>query len=164
MNGRDFINHYGKGKMSARPEFYSGRGATMTDLNSSILEMLYVGLVKEKGTEAAKRFVNLVNKIKMLSATGFLNVFYSWYADDCPEPCDESPSDMDMPIGVDYNSNEAMAVGFGTIGAMMNRGDRDDTWSIKRDFLNCHSEELDDKGVLSQRRSFGYGCFYGGEA
>lgn len=62
--------------MSARPGFYSGRGATTSDLNDKILEKVYQGILKNYGQEPAKEFVNMVADIPKLSATDFLLTLY----------------------------------------------------------------------------------------
>ena len=55
--------------MSARPEFYSGRGAISCDLNDKILEKVHKGVQREHGEEAAKQFVQMVADVPKLSAT-----------------------------------------------------------------------------------------------
>jgi len=50
--------------MSARPEFYSGRGAILCDLNSDILQKIYLGIEKEFGKDL--EFCNSVKQIKEL--------------------------------------------------------------------------------------------------
>ena len=42
--------------MSTRPEYYSGRGAILCDLNSDILQKIYLGIEKEFGKKAAKNY------------------------------------------------------------------------------------------------------------
>lgn len=64
-------------RMSTSPEFYSGRGATLMDLNSGILEMIYQGINNEYGEEAANNYVKMVDGIKVMSATTFLNELYN---------------------------------------------------------------------------------------
>lgn len=77
MTARDIINGYTNGKMSARPEFYAGRGSMTCDLNSQILEMIYDGIKKEKGEKAAEAFVNMVGDMEDdASATTFLVSLY----------------------------------------------------------------------------------------
>lgn len=64
-------------RMSTSPEFYSGRGATLMDLNSSILEMIYQGINSEYGEEAANNYVKMVKDIEVMSATIFLEELYN---------------------------------------------------------------------------------------
>ena len=139
--GPELIQKYTKGKMSSRPEFYSGRGATVSDLNGELLELIYDGVLKEKGEAAARNFVNLVANIKVLSATGFLNEFYAWIIRDCPEPKREiNASDIDLPT----NDDEKYVGGMMTLLSALGRGDRDDTYMIKSGFCRKHRDELDD--------------------
>jgi len=58
--------------MSTRPEFYSGRGATTSDLDGQKLDKIHAAIGTHVGAEAAEGFVDLVAGIKKLSATDFL--------------------------------------------------------------------------------------------
>lgn len=62
---------------STRPGFTAGRGATLSDLDSNRLEIIYQGILNEFGDEAAKNFVEMVKEIKVMSATTFLNELYA---------------------------------------------------------------------------------------
>jgi len=68
--------------MSTRPEYYSGRGAALSDLNSEILQKIYVGIEKQYGVKAAKNYVRMVDDIKVLSATTFLEELYQLFYND----------------------------------------------------------------------------------
>jgi hypothetical protein len=70
------IHTYCDGRMSARPEFYSGRGVNTGDLNHKLLLMIYNGIKKELGDKPAEAFVEMVQVLKDMSATGFLNSLY----------------------------------------------------------------------------------------
>ena len=48
--------------MSTRPEFFSGRGATTSDLNYETLTGIHDGIKKEFGDGAAKNFVLMVSR------------------------------------------------------------------------------------------------------
>jgi hypothetical protein len=58
--------------MSTRPEFYSARGATTSDLSSEKLERVYEAVLTHVGKNAAKAFARMVASIRTLSATEFL--------------------------------------------------------------------------------------------
>lgn len=58
--------------MSTRPAYYSGRGATTTDLDSSRLEKIWAAVQEHVGKAAAAEFVKMVASIPSLSATDFL--------------------------------------------------------------------------------------------
>jgi len=62
--------------MSTSPEFYSGRGANLIDLNGGILEKIYLSIENENGKEAASNYVNMIAGIKVMSATTFLQELY----------------------------------------------------------------------------------------
>jgi len=63
--------------ISTRPEFYSGRGATICDLGSYHLQKIYIGIEKNFGKQAGKEFVQMVADIPKLSATDFLLNLYN---------------------------------------------------------------------------------------
>jgi len=69
-------------RMSTRPEYYSGRGATMSDLNGEILEGIFKGILKEFGNSAADNYVKMVADIKVASATTFLTELYGLFYSD----------------------------------------------------------------------------------
>lgn len=68
--------------MSGRPECYSGRGATMSDLDGDRLYAIYQKIAQELGTRQANAFVTMVEKLKTLSATNFLNALYALERND----------------------------------------------------------------------------------
>jgi len=72
----EIIHGYTEGRMSARPEFYSGRGVNTGDLNHKHLKMIYTGIKKELGDAQAEAFVEMLQVLKDMSATGFLNSLY----------------------------------------------------------------------------------------
>lgn len=77
MPARDIIYQYCEGKMSGRPEFYSGRGNNPGDLNSELLEKVYSGIKTENGDKAANSFVQMVAALTPdASATTFLVSLY----------------------------------------------------------------------------------------
>ena len=64
------------------PLIYAGRGATLSNLNSNILEGLFKDIKGEYGNKAAKNFVKMVARIKVLSATTFLTELYKLHDND----------------------------------------------------------------------------------
>ncbi len=124
--------------MSARPQFYSGRGAITSDLNDQILEKVYQGIQQGYGNEAAQAFAQMVGDIPKLSATDFLLTLYTlerrgW-------KWDKKLSGNEKGIYVDgANDGEKMAIGFATIGGVMfGDNSRDETDYIRREFLKRH--------------------------
>ena len=62
MFNKEYLNkvltdsRYGDGcGMSTRPEYYSGRGATTTDLNSDQLKLIYNAIEKNEGRGQRRR-------------------------------------------------------------------------------------------------------------
>ena len=68
--------------MSGRPEFYSGRGATSSDLNDKNLEKIYQSIEQHHGKDAAQNYVRMVADIPKLSATDFLLSLYKLESHD----------------------------------------------------------------------------------
>lgn len=62
--------------MSTSPSFYSGRGATTSDLNYKILTSIASKIEFYISAEAKKNFVDMVADIPKLSATDFLITLY----------------------------------------------------------------------------------------
>jgi hypothetical protein len=73
------IMRWTQGKLSARPEFYMGRGVQTSDLNSHILELLWSGITQDVGISAADNFLLLVEELTDMSATAFLNAFHAFF-------------------------------------------------------------------------------------
>lgn len=80
MSAREIV--YSVRGMSGRPEFYSGRGATISDLDGDRLYAIYQKIAQELGTRQADAFVTMVKKLKTLSATNFLNALYALERND----------------------------------------------------------------------------------
>jgi hypothetical protein len=76
MKVEEIIYNHCMGMLNPSPEYYAGRGNSVRDLNSSILELLYQGIKKEIGPDAAKAFVNMVRDLKNTNAQSFLNELY----------------------------------------------------------------------------------------
>ena len=119
--------------LSVRPSFYSGRGATTTDLRDEHLEALFQVITKEKGEPAGKDFAQMVADIRILSATDFLlslaafqNNGFRWNKSLLGEQNGRYAEDF--------------ATGLGTLMASMGR-QGDDTVSIRSMFLRRHDIE-----------------------
>lgn len=72
-NGKEILNRCG---VSPSPEYYSGRGATLSDLNDTILENIYQMVKDEHDLNAANEFAKMVSDIPVLSATDFIKCFF----------------------------------------------------------------------------------------
>jgi hypothetical protein len=130
--------------MSTRPGYYSGRGATRTDLNSEKLERIHAAILKNKGEDAAKAFIEMVVNIPVLSATDFLIALTA---------LDASDYNIEAVWGANLGSNKGIYLegegeAWGTIGSVLGgMADRDETPSIRGPFLRRHGVRSPDKRV-----------------
>lgn len=119
--------------MSDRPGYYSGRGATTSDLNHKILTKIHEGIKKVYGEDAGKNFVTMVADIRVLSATTFLVELYNLYnADWCYKPKKKHASGIQ--VDKDENGNHNMMQGFASIFSALSNN-RDETRMIRDQFL-----------------------------
>jgi hypothetical protein len=126
--------------MSTRPEYYSGRGAITCDLNSDILQKIYLGIEKEYGKTAAKNYIKMVQDIKVLSATTFLQELYMLFENNWKF---KKKKVQASGISVQKNENgeyDEQSVLSGMLGifAAMSSGGRDETERIRGGFLHTH--------------------------
>lgn len=77
MEIRELVMTSTNGRMSARPGYYSGRGATASDLDSKILNQIADAIKKHYGENAHENYVRMVWSMPSLSATAFLNNLYA---------------------------------------------------------------------------------------
>ena len=126
--------------MSTRPEYYSGRGAILCDLNGNQLEGIYQGILKGFGKNAAKSFVKMIDDIKVLSATTFLEELYMLCGNQWKyTKKKEHANGISIPKNEngEYDERSAMSGMLGMFAAMSNNG-RDETSQIKSYFLMNH--------------------------
>lgn len=122
-------------RMDTAPSFYSGRGATLTDLNSDILRGIHKGIKKEFGKNASENFIKMVAGIKVASATTFLNELYSLLSNGWKYTEKENDaSGIDIAKNEDGSHNLASAM-FTMGEALMGDSNRDDTALIVCAFL-----------------------------
>lgn len=135
--------------MSTRPEYYSGRGATRSDLDTGILERIYQGILKGYGKRAANYFVKMVADIKVLSATTFLQELYMLSGNNWKYTNKKKHADgVSIPKNEDgeYDENSAISGMFGMLSAMCSSG-QDDTNSIRNGFLHRHGVKMKNQMV-----------------
>ena len=77
MDIRELVMASTNNQMSARPGYYSGRGATLSDLNSKLLNQIADAIKKEYGDSAHDNYVKMVWAMPSLSATAFLTNLYA---------------------------------------------------------------------------------------
>ncbi len=63
--------------LSTRPDYYSGRRASTSDLTTEMLHKLYLFIKTEGGDEAAKNYVQMIADLKDMMATRFLESLYN---------------------------------------------------------------------------------------
>jgi hypothetical protein len=128
--------------MSTSPSYYSGRGATTDDLNDAILEKIWTAVEKNRGKNAAKAFVDMVEAVPVLSATDFLITLaaldradWKWH----PRLV-SSAKGVDIARNADGSHNEAS--GLATMASMLFGRDRDQTFTIRGAFLRRHGRKV----------------------
>jgi hypothetical protein len=100
-------------KIVPDPSYYSGRGATTSDLNDSILQRAHDIIRLRLGDDAAAAYVRMVASLPVASATGFLRGLYDLSASNWHWP-ESKPGHDDI-----YAGNEGS--GLATIVAVMSR-------------------------------------------
>jgi hypothetical protein len=141
--------------ISPRPSYYSGRGATTSDVNSDQLEKIYQQIVKVHGKEAGEAFTNMVESMANMNASAFINNCfilessqYKW------EKAKKVEQNGIEPIkDEDGNYNEAHLL-ISVFGAMNNKGD--DTDIIRNPFLAKRGRISYEKAYM---RNMGKGIF-----
>jgi hypothetical protein len=136
--------------MSSRPEFYSGRGAILCDLNSEHLSKIHQLIQKGHGDEAAENFVKMVANMKDLAASNFLTCFYFLESRGWEYTGFQSDLSGGIAVAKDREGNYDVASGMiGMVNALHSLG-RDETEAIRGPFL----ERLGFKGQLKDTNRF----------
>lgn len=118
--------------MSDNPGFYSGRGATTSDLDDKKLEKIYQHIKHLHGLKTAEQFVQMVADIPKLTATDFLCTLYNLEAHEWK--WDRSLLGNQRGI---YPTSEGSA--FGTVVSVLyGLNSIDDTQYIRDNFLRRH--------------------------
>ncbi|MBR6504844.1 MAG: hypothetical protein IKT41_03940 [Clostridia bacterium] len=134
--------------MSARPEYYSGRGARRSDLSGEKLIAIHKIITEKLGKSQAKEFVTMVKSISCLSATNFLNSLFALEANDWVY---HQREENDIDLGPDGPGR--LAIGIASLGeAMFSSSHGDETYIIRNSFL----QELGIPTVKPQKKS----CWY----
>lgn len=132
--------------MSARPEFYSGRGAISCDLNERILEKVYKGVEREHGEEAARQFVQMVADISVLSATDFLLTLYRLESRNWRWDKRILGNEKGIDVGPDLGDGGREGIAMATIAECLSgMSERDETSYIRDNFLERHGIKVPQK-------------------
>lgn len=129
MDIRQLVMESTNNQMSARPGYYSGRGATTSDLNSDLLNKIADGIKKEYGDQAHDSFVKMVWDTPSLSATAFLTNLYALHS------AGWDLAKVTLPNDGNYIENHSEA--FGLMAEVMSRSGStrsDATEFIRRGF------------------------------
>ncbi|MGB4056517.1 MAG: hypothetical protein WBK77_00335 [Alphaproteobacteria bacterium] len=154
MTASEIVYKYGQRKLSARPEYYAGRGNNHGDLNSDLIEMVYDGIQTEVGSDAAKAFVNMVSRMTDdASATTFLVSLYRLERNDWKFKSEtvvknsgESLAESIMELERSGNPHSEIVGIFGIISLVSGGGAKTISpgagFSIIGEFLSRHKDEL----------------------
>lgn len=125
--------------LSDRPEYYSGRGAMLCDLNGNMLYLIYKKLARldpNKGLNMAK----MTLEMETLGATEFLENLYSLAANNYDLEKIKLSSD-NVSFG-NSKGRSMYAIGLATIASTLGTPRTDATPSIKECFINKLPEEV----------------------
>ena len=158
-DGRQIVRMACDGRLSCRPEFYSGRRAMRGDLNENHLLAIHKVVKREYDEEAAQHFVQMIADIESLAATAFLNTFYTFVSRGCrwvPTDTPESNVDVGPDNGKSGYDNPRYAIGMATIGmALFGQDDGPgETESIRHSFLF----HFRDQYTPNPNHDNGWGC------
>jgi hypothetical protein len=162
-----FIYQACKGKMSSRPEFYSGYGPDPHNIGPSHLKMLHDAIREDFGETAGLQFLRFVVDTRDMSASSFLTAFQRfWYGGMLASAAYQRPTDrMGMDgIGTDHEDEATRSALFAGMTILL----RDKTSPEQRDlqsaqikmgFLQQVGVEIPRDGALGLGYHFGGGRF-----
>ncbi len=158
--------------MSARPEYYSGRGPKTGDLNGRMLEKIHGLVTKHGGEKAAEAFVAMVADLKSGAATTFLNGLYAlermeWKWKDVDPSA--AGTDREWDLG-NSHGEERNAVAFMTVVDTLARAESSGQWedrAVRGGFLESHRYTQDQNGrwrklkdgETTRRNTYSYGGY-----
>lgn len=146
--------------MSNRPGFTSGRGATISDLDSKKLHHIHSEIKKNEGEDAARNFVDMVEDLTVASCTGFLLALYQLETDGWVYAKKEDTKKRNDI----YAENEGEAIGtvLATLSSPGLRDSRksDDTLRIVgpflRNFGRMHKTTFNEDGFYMDENGYCY--------
>jgi len=151
--------------MSSRPEFYSGRGATTSDLNSPKLEDIYQSILRLYGAAAAAQYVYMVADLPKLSATEFLIALQELDQSGWKyKPRKRKSVVSGVEVVNNGNPGDEVTNMCSIFGVLFGHNDRNETGYIRGEFLRQHAAEipkkiqkrLDENHFASMYSDFGY--------
>ena len=147
--------------MSSRPEFYSGRGATLCDLNSEYLQKIHNGILEKFGKKHAESYILMVARLKELSATGFLNALYALHDGGWKKPKNVVESDKFAVHKNEDGEYDAVHGQVSVMSAIFSTG-RDQTNAIRSGFNHTHRVFLKKNGIEPKMYHTEFGIFSDG--
>lgn len=134
--------------IGADPGYYSGRGATLSDLYPDRLEIIYQSVLQGHGKSAAHEFAELVRTMPKLSATDFIIAFlklgsHGW-------KLEKEHLGGAKGVYID-NEGQANATLFNSFSGWAST---DDTEAIRGPFMRRHPEEYQRKGKDEMGRPY----------
>lgn len=139
-DARFYIDQVG---MSARPEYYSGRGPSTSDLGHRHLVKIHELITKHGGEKAAEAFVAMVASLKSGAATTFLNGLFAlermgWTWKNVDPSAAGTDREWDLGNG---HGEERDGVAFMTVVSTFARAERNesaDDYAVRGAFLEEH--------------------------
>ena len=125
--------------LSDRPEYYSGRGAMLCDLNSNMLYLIYKKLARLDSNKGLN-MVKMTLEMSTLGATEFLENLYSLAANNYDLEKIKLSSD-NVSFG-NSRGNSMFANGLASLASSLSSTRGDATPSIKECFINKIPEEV----------------------
>lgn len=126
--------------------YYAGRGVSLSDLNSAILEKIYDGLKADVGEKAAKNFVRFINNLKDLRAAAFIEAFEQFSRSGCEQVGISKAAQTDKRDAVYGDSRDALAVALVGSAFMYGKNSLEQieeaSLDIKSEFLDRHRAEI----------------------
>ena len=143
------VGKWTRGRLNFRSSFYTGRGVTTGDLNSSMLEQIYQGLKADVGQKEATNFAKFVWKLKDLSASAFIQALEQFWHEGCPDqsPEQRAGTGNEMTAHGEDRYTEAFALigqAFGGRRASAEEIEQQ-SLSLKMSFCRNHEKELGEK-------------------
>lgn len=142
---RELNHQWTNGGFVMRSGFYAGRSVSYGDLNSTILEQHYQGILKELGEVAATNYIRFVNKLQDLSASAYIVAFERFWASDCMEvEVSQRPADRNALSGRD---DALFAEGLWAMASMLNNHHSEPevkmmSLAVKSDFILKHRNQI----------------------
>lgn len=158
----DAVSILDAANMSARPGYYSGRGARRGDLSGVQLCAMYESVTTHHGADAGLHFTKMVAGLKVVSATDFILALYALEGRDWAEPiiADRSVQGIHVDAPCDTEKGQTQAMIGMMESAFGSRGN--DSLQIKNEFLQWLKKladaqpEIVSKDVLEAAREMAF--------